>query len=177
MAETKTRNAAVDTLRALSVLYIIGFWHLLEYAPPMAWRFHPIFDRLTVVVLSLFVLISGYLAGRPKAPFTQVEVRRFYSARLLRIYPPYLLALLCFYLIGGVSGIIAAKGALLISMVAPPPPQTLWFITMLMMFYLWAPLLIVANERRFWTTGRCCRPVWTTLLLQLRDRGRAAFLS
>jgi peptidoglycan/LPS O-acetylase OafA/YrhL len=149
MKDIRTRNAAVDTLRALSVLYIIGFWHLLEYAPTMAWRLHPIFDRLTVVVLSLFVLISGYLIGRSKAPVTGGEVRRFYASRLLRIYPPYLLALLCFYLLGSVSGSIAAKGAVLVSMMAPPPPQTLWFITMLMMFYLLAPLLLIAHERSF----------------------------
>jgi peptidoglycan/LPS O-acetylase OafA/YrhL len=122
MKETKTRNAAVDTLRALSVLYIIGFWHLLEYAAPIPWRAHPVFDRLTMVVLSLFVLISGYLMGRSKAPVTGRELRGFYVARLLRIYPPYLLALLCFYLIGNVSGNIAVKGALLVSMMAPPPP-------------------------------------------------------
>ena len=51
-------------MRAVSMLYIVGFWHLLDYTKVAGWHYNPVTYRLTVGALSLFVLISGFLTGR-----------------------------------------------------------------------------------------------------------------
>src|SRR5580704_1333411 len=58
------RKVPIDVMRAVSMLYIVGFWHLLDYTKVVGWHYNPITYRLTVGALALFVLISGFLTGR-----------------------------------------------------------------------------------------------------------------
>lgn len=135
-------------MRAASIWYIVGFWHLFGYAPEAAWSPERtiVLYRVTTIVLALFVLISGYLLGQAKVDLGKKGLWRFYRKRLIRIYPPYLVALAIFAA-GGILGASPVKAALLVSMVSPPPPFTLWFVTMIVLFYLIAPFLLAIVGR------------------------------
>jgi peptidoglycan/LPS O-acetylase OafA/YrhL len=140
------RNGAIDLLRALSILYIVGFWHLLGYAPSVSGYKNALTHRLTVVVLGLFVLISGHLIGRASIS-GGADIARFYRRRLIRIYPPYVLALLLFTRSGLLDSGQLLPAILLTSSFGADPPRTLWYIAMLVVFYLLAPFLLLLRER------------------------------
>lgn len=54
------RNTGIDVLRGLSMLYIVGFWHLLEYTHAIQYQ-NLITHRITWITLGIFFFISGYL--------------------------------------------------------------------------------------------------------------------
>lgn len=137
----KKRDASIDWMRALSILYIVGFWHLHNYTTVLPWYRAAPFARLTVLALALFVLISGFLAGRSGRAISVRTVGDYYKRRLLRIYPPYLMALIVFTVLG-LSQAAFLPSALMLTMIVPPPPFTLWFMTMIVLFYLAAPFLL-----------------------------------
>jgi hypothetical protein len=107
------RNAAIDLLRAASILYVVGYWHLLGYVDGITAYKNPFTYRLTVVVLGLFTLMAGVLAGRRPIRSAR-EVWLYYRARSLRILPPYALALLVFGLTHLLHWRDVARGLLLL---------------------------------------------------------------
>ena len=136
------RNIGLDLLRALSILYIVGFWHLLNYTKAVPHYMNFTTLRVTNIVLGVFVLLSGYFLGQPKNKVNRYSILAFYKKRLVRVYPLYLSALLLFVFFGLADVKTALKAAFLVSMFAMPAPPTLWFITVIMVFYLTAPLTI-----------------------------------
>ena len=136
------RKVPIDFMRAVSMLYIVGFWHLLDYTKVVGWHYNPVTYRLTVGALSLFVLISGFLTGRRDGGLARGEIWKFYERRFWRIYIPFVVASGLF-LAAGISDTLAlVKGVTLVAMLLAPPPLTLWFVNMIVLFYLIAPLLI-----------------------------------
>ena len=136
------RKVPIDVMRAVSMLYIVGFWHLLDYTKVVRWHYNPVTYRLTVGVLSLFVLISGFLTGRKDGGLARGEIWRFYKARFWRIYLPFVIASGLFLAAGMSDTLALVKGVTLVAMLLAPPPFTLWFVSMIVLFYLIAPLLI-----------------------------------
>lgn len=142
----KARDASIDWMRALSILYVVGFWHLHNYTTAVPWYHAPPFARITVLALALFALISGFLAGRPGQPVSPQGLREYYKRRLIRIYPPYFAALVVFTVLG-MSGAAFLPSALMLTMIVPPPPLTLWFMTMIVLFYVAGPFLLALARR------------------------------
>jgi peptidoglycan/LPS O-acetylase OafA/YrhL len=142
----KERDAAIDWMRALSILYIVGFWHLHNYTSFVPWYHNAPFARMAVLGLALFALISGFLVGKAGIVVTRASLSSYYRRRLLRIYPPYLLALVAFMMMGMSSAGFMAS-ALMLNMIVPPPQYTLWFMTMIVLFYVAAPFLLVIAAR------------------------------
>jgi len=147
------RYVFIDVLRGASVLYIVGFWHLMNYTSAFPIYYNQITLRVTVIILGLFVFLSGYLLGRKTIAPSKEGIKSFYVKRFLRIYPLYLGAIGLFFLFHLSDNSALLKAGFLVSMFYGPPPPTLWFITMIMGFYLLAPLLICAqnHEAKFWT--------------------------
>ncbi|MEK8025099.1 acyltransferase family protein [Pseudaquabacterium rugosum] len=145
-AAAPVRLPWIDGLRAVCALYIVGFWHLMDYVPGWPGYHNAVTQRLTVGVLGLFVLLSGFLLGQGAVAPGWAGLRRFWVRRLWRIHPLYLLALLAFWAIGliGLKGV--AKAALGLSMLWGPPPPTLWFVTALLVYYAVAPWLMRALD-------------------------------
>jgi peptidoglycan/LPS O-acetylase OafA/YrhL len=138
----KNRYVSLDILRSACIFYIVGFWHLFDYTTALPGYHNAITYRLTVVVLGLFVLLSGFLIGRKDIKLTRAEVLEFYKNRLLRIYPPYLFALLLFLVFRMATLGSVLKSVFILSEVIGPPLFTLWFIVMLMGYYLLTPVLV-----------------------------------
>lgn len=130
-----------DLLRAASILYIVGFWHLMNYTNAFPAYHNQLTIRITVVILGLFVFLSGYFLGQKKLTHKN-SIKVFYVRRFLRIYPLYFVALWLFLLFHFINAGVWLKSCLSISMFDGPSPPTLWFITMLLVFYLVAPLFI-----------------------------------
>lgn len=141
------RNNAIDLLRVLCIVYIVGYWHLIPYTTWLPGYANNITEAIKDVALGTFVFSSGLLLARRDVQLRLGDFLGFYQRRVVRIYPLYLFALLVFGLAGLASAPVILKAALLVSMFAPPAPPTLWFITMIMFFYLLAPLLIWAAHR------------------------------
>ncbi len=153
-------------MRAVSMLYIVGFWHLLDYTKVVTWHYNPVTYRLTTGALALFVLISGYLTGRNDGGLASGEIWRFYKTRFWRIYLPFLIASGLF-LAAGVSDALALfKGATLVGMLLAPPPFTLWFVNMILLFYLIAPLLISLRGNSVAYIALCTAIVGAMVLYQ-----------
>lgn len=150
-----SRNATFDLIRGLGILYIVGYWHLLCYTNAFPNYSRPPASVVTVVVLGLFVLISGFLAGGKDIKFGGTAMWAFYQSRLLRIYPPYLLAIALFKVLDISTTPILVKSVLLISMFSVPAPPTLWFVAMILCFYLVTPLLCCACRSLLLYTLAC----------------------
>ena len=138
----ETRSFAIDFLKGISILYIAGYWHLFNYTKAFPLYRNVVTDRLIMVVLGLFVLISGYLIGTRVNSNSKNDLVVFYAKRFLRIYPPFVFFSIIFYILNIGSGKKLFKTATLISMVFPPAANTLWFVAMIIIFYLMTPLLI-----------------------------------
>ncbi len=146
------RNAAIDLVRAFSILWIVGLWHLFDYLPDLPGAKNDVTYRATVALLGLFVLVSGYLMGLKDVPLKPRPLRDFYLGRFGRIYPPFVLACLLFALFKLADVASLVKAALLVAMLWGPAPFTLWFIAMIALFYAVTPLLMAAR-RNGWTFG------------------------
>jgi len=136
------RKVPIDVMRAVSMLYIVGFWHLLDYTKVVRLHYNPVTYRLTVGALSLFVLISGFLTGRKDGGLARGEIWSFYKTRFWRIYLPFVIASGLFLAARINDTPTLVKGVTLVAMLLAPPPFTLWFVSMIVLFYLIAPLLI-----------------------------------
>lgn len=143
----RDRNDAVDGMKGLSMAYIVGFWHLCDYSRvAQAWQTE-VTLRITVVVLALFVLVSGYLVGRRPPDLTLQGIGRYYRGRVRSVYVPFAIALVVFYVFGLSGGWVMLGGLTLTSMLRPPAPPTLWFVTMVMLFYVAVPLLLWGGRK------------------------------
>lgn len=138
----EARIFSIDFLKGISVLYVAGYWHLFNYTKAFPQYQNVVTGRLLMVALGLFVLISGYLVGTKVNTNSKNGLIVFYTKRLLRIYPPFILFSIIFYVLNVGSGKKLFKTATLISMVFPPAANTLWFVAMIIIFYMMAPLLI-----------------------------------
>lgn len=140
----KTRYYGIDLFRFLSILYIVGYWHLFNYVD-IFHAYNNVFTNLfTRVVLAYFVLTAGFFAGQSNQNNSALG---FYAKKVFRIFPLYLLAVVLFYWLG-ITGLSSSTTAIfLVSMFYPPVPITLWFITMIFIFYLLTPLLLLLFKR------------------------------
>ncbi len=160
---------SIEYLRVFSILYIVGFWHLFNYTDAFPAYQNPLTSRITLIVLGLFVLISGFLIGASAKK--RKGALDFYKKRVLRIYPLYAAAVLIFYFYGINDFESSVKALLLVSMYYGPAPWTLWFITMLMLLYLVTPILyrFIESPVQYW--GLICAIVFVSLLLRVTYGG------
>ncbi|MGB7564499.1 MAG: acyltransferase [Prochlorococcaceae cyanobacterium] len=148
MRTSQSRRQGIDLIRSVSILYIVGFWHLLGYAPAIDGYKNDLTSRLTLVVLGLFLFISGHLIGQSSSLSARGwrSIPEFYKRRLIRIYPPYLLALLLFELCGLLERGQLLPAVFLVSSLVGNHLKTLWFVEVLMVFYLLAPFLLLLQR-------------------------------
>ncbi len=146
-ARPAPRELGIDLLRALCILYVVGYWHLIPYTSALPGYANSVTEGFKYAALATFVFCSGWLLARQSIQLRFNELWSFYQKRLLRIYPLYALTLILFGLFGIATVSQVVNGLLLTSMLNPPAMPTLWFITMIMLFYLIAPLLIHSAQQ------------------------------
>lgn len=139
----------LDLLRSLCVIYIVSFWHMLDYVDFDIHYKNFLTYRFTWIILGVFVFLSGYFIGSKQFKFEIKYIKKFYINRFIRIYPLYLLSLIVFYFFGILDLFTMVKGFFILSMFWKPAPPTLWFISMILIYYLISPLIIreIYNKR------------------------------
>lgn len=142
-----SRNYPFDLARSICVIWIVGFWHMLQYLPDelqLSDTALPIFKSITMGVLSCFTFLSGYFLK--KYDFHDIQdVLFFYKKRFLRFYPLFVIATFSLIICGStIRQIILAIVGL--SLLCPPPIETLWYFSMLLFFYLMTPLLKIRMD-------------------------------
>ena len=140
---TKTRFLYIDIARVIAMLWIVGWWHLIQYSKVGEDSYHFIGDNsITMLMLGLFMFLSGFLIGK-KSLKTKEEIKSFYKSRFWRFYILYALSVITFPILTGfnreISIIITTLTAT--SPYILPQPVTLWFLSMLAGFYLITPLV------------------------------------
>lgn len=141
------RKIGLDLLRVTSILYIVGFWHMLNYTNAIPLYNNIVTYRITWIILGTFMFLSGYFIGKKRVEINKKSLQHFYTNRVLRIYPLYFLTIILFTFLGLSDSTTSIKASLLISSFLGPSPPTLWFITILMTFYASAPFLMLACEK------------------------------
>lgn len=149
----RERYAEADIIRALSVIYIVGVWHLQEYSPllPQVSRL-PGAYTFTYFCLGMFFFVSGFLLASAYGGLTEIaSVLSFYGKRLLRLYPLYAAALAGFYFagIGLVTLEVLVDSIFLVAIFLNRAPLTLWFVHLILLYYLAAPLLVSGGRHRY----------------------------
>ncbi|MBH8573596.1 acyltransferase [Nostocaceae cyanobacterium CENA369] len=136
------RLPELDAIRAILILYIIGFWHLLGYssAPRFYINFVTVF--ITHCVLGGFTFISAFLLGYRYEFKSFNDVKNYFIVRFMRIYPLFLTALSGFFLLKLIDKKTFITSAILLSPILNIRLLTLWFITMLLLFYILVPFLL-----------------------------------
>lgn len=142
------RDFSLDLLRGLSMLYIVGYWHLFNYTSTFPQYYNIVTLRITWIILATFTFVSGYFVGLKNIDFNKEGISYFYKNRTLRIYPLYLVALIVFFVFGMANLFTISKAAIAVSMFFKPAPPTLWYVTMLLSFYLISPFLIMVMKNK-----------------------------
>ena len=107
-----TRLRGIDALRGVAALGVV-FYHAVEQGPKVVpnnllqypVRLVQFGSSFGYIGVFLFFVISGFCIhlqwARTKAAGTQPEIRfgSFWKRRIRRLYPPYIIALLCFLLL------------------------------------------------------------------------------
>jgi len=141
------RMVYLDYVRSLSMMYVVGFWHLFNYTDAFPLYMNFATQKFTLIVLGTFIFVSGYLIGATsKSKFT---LKEFFIKRFIRIYPLYALSLLIFYAVGLLDFYTVWKSIVFVSLFDGSSPLTLWFITVLFTYYLLAPIYIESSKNVF----------------------------
>lgn len=143
----QNKNVAIDLMRGVSIFYIVGYWHLLDSTNYFPGFKNPLTHNLTVVALSIFVFLSGFLlaggVGGKKFP----PVGQFFKTRFMKIYPPFALTAVIFFLFHLIDLPTFLKTLTLVSMFWGPASPTIWFIGMIAIFYALTPFLIKLADK------------------------------
>ncbi|MBD5095555.1 MAG: acyltransferase family protein [Lachnospiraceae bacterium] len=133
------RKYFIDCARAMCMLYIVGFWHLIPYIDKGIQSL--LTRKITYGVLAVFTFISGYLLGSKKVQ-DHKDCLIFYIRRLLTFYPLFVIAAALMWYIGYIKNFREWLFTVLgLSGIISPAAVTLWYLCMLMLFYLVTPLV------------------------------------
>lgn len=149
------RDVVYDAVRAVCMLWIVGFWHLRDYLP-MEYQFGKDLlhtgEIVTWGVLASFAFISGLFLSKYKFD-TFGDVKFFYRKRIVRFFFLFFLAVISMYIAGlafhqhfflGFSQVIFCL--LGIGSFIPPNAPTFWYISMMMFFYMITPIILFPKK-------------------------------
>ena len=140
------RESSLDIARAVSMLYIIGVWHLNNYTD--SYSLQPYGEYIKNAALGLFMFLSGYLLGGRYIIKDRSSAYSFFKKRIFRIFPLFAVSLIISYAIGKIAFSTLFLGLTGISVFIPPLPLTLWFVSMIVVFYMLFPLLSGKSKKQ-----------------------------
>jgi len=131
------RNLTFDYARALSMLWIVGFWHLQEYITEIKLG-SVFFENVTYAVLATFSFMSGFFLGKKYK-----DPSRFYLDRFKRFWVLFFVSSV-FFLLGGWVNDYKSFFALILGLESffLPSVRTLWYVSMLVFFYALTPFVV-----------------------------------
>ncbi|RCJ32031.1 hypothetical protein A6770_19505 [Nostoc minutum NIES-26] len=136
------RIPELDAIRAILILYIVGFWHLLQYSSIPSFYNNFITNFITHCVLGGFTFISAFLLGYRYEFNSFNDIKHFFIFRFFRIYPLFIATLSGFLLFKLIDQKTFIISAFLLNMILDVRLLTLWYVTMILLFYLFVPFLL-----------------------------------
>ena len=131
----KKRILLYDIARVLCVLWIVAFWHMIDYFK-LTEAFSD-YGFITVGVLSCFTFLSGLFLGKKR-----MGIKDFYVARFRRFWFLLLFSAISFYAVGYIDNLSSFIGTITgLSCFGLSWARTLWYFSMLIFFYLLTPFL------------------------------------
>ena len=149
------RDVTLDIVRALCILEIVGFWHLLNYVDPLQVNgsIMTYGDRVTIGVLSTFTFLSGFFLKKYKIE-SICDALSFYLKRFKRFWIPFFISSLSLHIASlavhqpwYVDNWHFAASLLGLSVFTVPTPSTLWYMGMIMFFYVLTPIVLCAKKK------------------------------
>lgn len=153
---TNNRDYRIDIVRALCVLEIIAFWHMMDNLPSgngLTGFALSLGKMSTHTSLAAFGFISGLCLSKYKFE-NKRDVWYFYKKRLIRFYPLLLLSSLSLLIAGfvlhrpwftGFGQFVSTITG--VNIFSPPLAFTLWYFSMIMFFYIITPLILSMKLR------------------------------
>lgn len=154
-AMSSKREISLDFARAISMLWVVGFWHLVgSYDEKLSLTSLGWADNITTIAMSVFFFISGLFMGQKKYE-TKNDIRSFYKSRLTRFYFLFVISVVTMY-VGGLvmpHQMISSTRQLFLTLLGvttffPPQAGQFWFISMLIIFYALTP--VVMHWKKKW---------------------------
>lgn len=142
VAAGKQRILYIDVARVIAILWIVGYWHLIEYCSEGYGIYSsPRTKFVTKVMLGVFMFLSGYLLGNRHIDSIS-EIYSFYKGRFFRFYILYAISAILMFGLGlRFSNFNLLTTLTVTSSFILPQPQTLWFMSMLTVFYILTPIV------------------------------------
>lgn len=134
------RQRELDALRALSMLYIVGYFHVQAF-----WLVvmpSSLATMLARIVLGLFCFLSGHLLASRYRLEDWGAIRQFYVRRILRIYPLYFMTLSAFLALKLIPPSAYLPGVFLLHVYLQQRLLTLWFVSLIFFLYAITPLYL-----------------------------------
>jgi hypothetical protein len=134
-------------LRALSMLYIVGFWHLFNYTSEFREYDNEFTAHFTNIVLALFIFLSGFyltpIGGQGASGYIELLRRR-----LLKLYPLYASATATYFIASWITPWSLFTSLILLGGFLAPRVPTLWFILVIFIFYLVYPFVSKGSNQK-----------------------------
>lgn len=139
----------IDIARTISMLWIVGVWHLFPYTGYYLASKNYCYS-FTYISLGTFFFLSSYLISKKYHFSNWREALTFCKKRFIRFWPLFAVASILF--LYGNTLQQTVLGLLGLSPFWGPQPGTLWFMATLMFFYIITPLLASENQMLSITT-------------------------
>ncbi|MBQ9831817.1 MAG: acyltransferase [Methanocorpusculum sp.] len=158
MSELKKERLVVfDFIRVVAILLVVLCHTLKVEDLPIK------LDWMGILGNSLFFFISGYLIYLNNSKISSIkDIFSFYKKRVIRIYPLYIFAILCFFIVSFFVGdiivlgnitdyslfeiIISVLGLQMVFLNQMSGGLLLWFIGMIIVYYLIYPIVMYISK-------------------------------
>lgn len=141
------RINSFDCIRAICMLWIVGFWHMAGY---IGWEVsnNRFFLNFTYGCLATFFFISGELSSRHTIKNFKDGIL-YLKKRWVAIYPLYLVSVITLTIFGWFQTKCQFCIALLgMTALFPPQPMTIWFVSDLFIFYFITSFIMPLSRQR-----------------------------
>jgi peptidoglycan/LPS O-acetylase OafA/YrhL len=147
--DSKKRVIGFDIARVVSIIIIV-LYHSLGYGS--SYYSHPSIRSIGYASLAIFTFQSGFLLAT-RYDLQTCSFFSFIKARLLRIWPLFLISSILLCLMGFNSWFNTAKAWFGVSSFWSPAPRTMWYVGLLIFLYIgtlfWAKGGIVKQIIKF----------------------------
>ena len=148
------KNYSIDLIKIISMLWIVGFWHLMSYGKGLEPKNLKYAPEITHAVMGVFMFYGAYFLSKYKVDSFS-DICYFYKRRFSRFYFLYLLSIVTLYM-GGLFTVkpwFKSTEQLILtifglSSFSHPNVETLWFMSMLMLFYVITHIILMGHIYR-----------------------------
>ncbi len=143
----KHRYLELDMIRALGIIWIVGFWHMSDY---VGYTINGFFaSYFTESIMAAFFFLSGLLLNEHKSIITRKDKGNYISRRIQGFIIPFAISVITLL---PLQWFTSVKQAILtitgLSAFFPPMAGTLWFSSILILYYIFGFFFLSITDER-----------------------------